>query len=322
MPANGSLERTLSHFMGNETKRHFIRELSKRFGSLRKLDRSQSLFEIGDGLARVLIRYSRVHERNQTFYGLRKEDLAKLEGHPSLICFLWNGQAEPLLVPFLEYEEVFESTSPAQDGQYKVQVYFQEGVTELYIAQAGRFNVEAHFGWSVLDALIDSANLVNIPEFSHSGVQTIIGAIGVAKNYDVWIPPADRAKLEWSIADPFEFRDVLPYAFEPVKTILQEVDVIWAKKGSSDVKALFEIEHTTPIYTGLLRFNDIYLVAPSDLRPRFTVVASEARRALFIRQLNRPTFQTSGLSKLCTFLDYSNVFTWFNRVKRFSDYNQ
>ena len=44
--------------------------------------------------------------------------------------------------------------------------------------------------------------------------------------------------------------------------------------------------------------------------------ANETRRSLFVRQINRPTFQTSGLSDLCTFLEYSNVFTWYRRLAR------
>lgn len=300
--------------MANEIKSAFLQELIKRYGSVRKLDRTRSLYEIGDGAARIYIRYSKVHGRNQAFYGLREEDLRKLEGHPSLVCFLWDGQKEPLLVPFSEYEQVFQSTTPAGDGQYKAQVYLQDDGTELYIAKAGRFNVEGHFGWTELEALIDSAKLRAVPEFSHSQVQTLLGAIGAVKGYDVWIPPTDRVKLDWSITNRYDCRDLLPYGFELVNSILQEVDVVWIQRGSTEMRALFEVEHSTPIYSGLLRFNDIHLTAPG-LRPRFSIVANDVRRDLFVRQLNRPTFRTSGLSDLCTFLEYVNVFGWYDRIR-------
>lgn len=300
--------------MPNETKTDFLKELARRYGSLRKLDRSQSLYDIGDNTARIYIRYSKVHSRNQTFYGLRAEDLQKLEGHHSFICFLWDDQAEPLLVPFSEYEYVFQSMSPAGDGQYKAQVYLQDDGTELYIAKVGRFNVEGNFGWDKLESLIDSAGFGTVPEFSHSQIQTILGAIGAVKGYDIWVPLSNRMSLDWSLADHFECRNELPYRFEQVKSILQEVDVVWIQRGSSDLRALFEVEHSTPIYSGLLRFNDIHLVS-SNLNPRYSIVAKDARRDLFARQLNRPTFQTSGLNKLCNFLEYINVYGWYNRIK-------
>ncbi len=300
--------------MSNETRTAFLEQLKDRYGPVRKLGRSQSLYEIANGAARVYIRYSKVHNRNSTFYGLREEDLHKLEGCPSVICLLWDKQKEPLLVPFSEYEDVFQSVSPAGDGQYKARVYLQNDATEIYIARAGRFNVEAHFGWDELDALIHSASLGPVPEFSHSQIQTLLGAIGATKSYDIWIPSGDRIRLDWSIANRFECREVLPYGYEPIREILQEVDVVWIQKGSSQMRSLFEVEHSTPIYSGLLRFNDIHLTAPT-LRPSFSIVANDARRSVFVRQLSRPTFQTSGLSRLCTFLEYVNVFGWYNRIQ-------
>jgi hypothetical protein len=300
--------------MANETKADFLEKLSQRYGSIRKLENSLSLYEVGDGAARIYIRYSRVHRRNQTFYGLREEDLKKLEGYPAVVCFLWDNQMEPLFVPFSEYEDVFHSISPAGDGQYKAQVYLKEDGTELYLAGAGRFNVDAYFGWDELETLIDSAKLRDVSDLSHSQIQTLLGAIGAVKNYDVWVPPSDRPKLEWSLTNRFECRETLPYGFESVVDILREIDVIWLERGSSRLRALFEVEHSTPIYSGLLRFNDIHLVAP-DLRPRFSIVANDARRVLFVRQINRPTFQMSGLGELCTFFEYANVIGWHSRLK-------
>ena len=33
-----------------------------------------------------------------------------------------------------------------------------------------------------------------------------------------------------------------------------EIDVVWVNSGSSAVDSLFEVEHSTPVYSGLLRF--------------------------------------------------------------------
>src|SRR5258706_549396 len=132
--------------MVNDVKTSFLAALTERYGTPRKLNKSQSLYDTLQGTLRLYIRYSKVHVDGRTFYGLRQDDLRELEGHASLICFLWEGQTEPLFIRFADYEDVFRSTLPARDGQYKCQIVLQEGATELYIAQAGRFGVEGRFG--------------------------------------------------------------------------------------------------------------------------------------------------------------------------------
>ena len=160
--------------MANALKAAFLQEVTTRYGLLKKIVGSQSLFQIGDNKARLYIRYSAVHPPgNKTFYGLREHDLRQLEGYPSLICFLWSGQSEPLLVPYSAFEEVFQSATPASDGQYKVQIYVQDDGSELYIAKQGRFNVEAYFGWTGVEAVLSLSGIEKVPEFSHSQIQTL-----------------------------------------------------------------------------------------------------------------------------------------------------
>jgi len=300
--------------MANATKAAFLSGLKQRFGELERFGDSLSLFRIKGSDVRVYIRYSKTHEGYLAWYGLRKSDLELLQGHPSLICFLWEGQKEPLLIPYADYEDVFDSLTPADDGQYKAQVLLREDATELYIARGGRFNVEGYIGWLQVEKSLESFDR-KVPELSHSQVQTLLGAIGAKKEFDIWIPLVDCSKLDWRSTTPFGMRDVLPYGFESIIDILCEIDVIWMRRGSNEIKALFEIEHSTPIYSGLLRFNDVHLAVPT-LHSRYSIVANSERRSLFMKQLNRPTFRTSGLGELCNFLEYADVYNWHERVAR------
>jgi hypothetical protein len=117
--------------MANPFKKAFLDELSRRFDRPKQLPGSLSLFEIGDGLIRIYIRYSKVHSGKRSFYGLRREDLKQLEGFNSVICFLWDGQAEPVFVPFSDFEDIFSSLTPASDGQFKCQIYGSSGSNVL-----------------------------------------------------------------------------------------------------------------------------------------------------------------------------------------------
>jgi len=300
--------------MPNVFKYNFLKETERRFGNLKKLPQSLSLFDLPNEIARIYIRYSKVHGGNKSFYGLRDEDLKQLEGFNSFICFIWDIQKEPLFIPFSEFEDIFQELTPASDGQYKLQIYHQPDQNELYIAKAGRFNVESFFGWEYFEEKIDTSQIEKIPNFSHSQIQTLIGTIGINKGFDIWIPQIDRNKLDWNISKRFDCVNDLPTRYEKIRGIIKEIDVIWIKRGSSDLQAMFEVEHSTPIYSGLLRFNDLHLLEP-NLKPRFSITSNYLRKALFLRQINRPTFKSSGLADLCNFLEYKDVFRWFNRTR-------
>jgi hypothetical protein len=297
--------------MLRDVKERLLQTLRQRCPPIKRLPNSQSLYDLG-GQGRIYIRYSKLHPGKRTFYGLRKTDLQQLEGHPALICFLWDTQAEPLLVPYRDFEEVFAALKPADDGQFKVQVYPDPTGTDLYIAKAGRFNVESYFGWNETNSIVPSSNDSWNEELTHSQIQTLLGSIGSKKGHNVWLPRNDRRRIDWALVAPFEVSDRSSGTAD-FQEIASQIDVIWIRRGSNEITALFEVEHSTPIYSGLLRFNDVRLVIPT-LRPRFTIVANDSRRSRFAAQINRPTFKASGLHELCTFLDYANVFEWHKRL--------
>ena len=299
--------------MAAPIKESFLAELKQRFPSLKRSPSSQSLFEISDPAVRLYLRYSKLHPGGRTFFGLRSVDLRSLEGHRSILCFLWDDQSAPLLIPFSAFEDVFSALIPAADGQFKVQVYPGNDSTDLYIAGAGRFNVDGYFGWNELNTPASGETKHLARNLTHSQVQTLLGAIGFAKGNDVWYPRVDRANLDWNMTPRFPLNASLPPHLKQIDPILSEVDVVWMKRGANKLVALFEVEHTTSIYSGLLRFNDVFLTEP-ELHTRFTIVADDARRSTYIRQVRRPTFERSGLADICTFMEYENVLDWYNRI--------
>ena len=255
-----------------------------------------------------------MHDGNKFFFGLRDVDLRKLEGHNSFICLISDTETPPVFVPFADFEEVFRNSQAALDGQHKVQLQRRRQDLELYIARQGRFNIEAYLGLRVLEKSIEGLRLPLPPVLGHSDVQTLLAGIGKLKGYDVWIPASDCGRLVWSLTPRFSPLAFAPSGYETVSHILSEVDVVWVKPGGSAIEGLFEVEHSTSIYSGLLRFNDLLLTNPK--LSHFSIVSDDSRRSLFARQLNRPTFQKSGLSELTSFLDYRNVFEWHTRLSK------
>jgi hypothetical protein len=88
---------------------------------------------------------------------------------------------------------------------------------------------------------------------------------------------------------------------------IENIDVVW-KFGPYSIKSAFEIEHSTSIYSGILRLSDLRAEAPNSNYPLF-IVASEDRRRRVFEELRRPTF--SGpclrLNEVIRFLGYEKV---------------
>lgn len=300
--------------MPESLKSGLLDTIRARFGEVRKIGGSQSLFSIGKDAARIYVRYSKVHPGGRTFFGLRDVDLRQLEGHNAFICFLRDDAPEPLFVPYADFEEVFRSAQPAKDGQYKVQLVADRGALEMYIARQGRFNVEGYVGLATFAHSLDAGRLRGALDLSHSQVQTLLAAIGHIKGFEVFVPENDVGKLDWSLTGQFALHGKIFPRYSDVEGVLSEIDVVWLRTGRDAIEGLFEVEHSTPVYSGLLRFNDILLADPSV--SRFSIVSNDTRRASFSRQLFRPTFKKGGLAELVTFLEYANVLEWHRRLAK------
>jgi type II restriction enzyme len=68
------------------------------------------------------------------------------------------------------------------------------------------------------------------------------------------------------------------------------IDVIWIERGLGRVAAAFEVEHTTSIYSGIMRMLDLANEAAQAI-PGLYVVAPDGREEDVRRQLARPGFR-------------------------------
>ena len=63
----------------------------------------------------------------------------------------------------------------------------------------------------------------------------------------------------------------------PAKYV-ENIDAVWKEEFRID--AAFEIEHSTAIYSGLLRFSDLKIIAPNSNYPLFIVAPTEKRNRI------------------------------------------
>lgn len=172
---------------------------------------------------------------------------------------------------------------------------------------------------SSLDATLDDDSIDEVnSDISHTQVQYILAKIGKNLGCNVWIARNDRNRM-WNdkrLGD-FSLETLPPYivADPEAQKIIELIDVLWLK-GSRGVAAAFEVEHTTAIYSGLLRMSDLLTLQPNISFPLY-IVTSENRLDKVRKQLSRPTFQTLQLHENCGFFAYEvllseakNIIKW------------
>lgn len=140
-------------------------------------------------------------------------------------------------------------------------------------------------------------------------VQALLATIGARMQFRIWLPPADRAAvLKEAPAVESSLLSTLPLNYDTttLRTI-ENIDVLWLK-GRSMARA-FEVEHTTAIYSGILRMADLLALQP-NMDIRLHIVAPEARRQKVFDVIRRPVFsllEGKPLAQRCTFLSYDSV---------------
>jgi type II restriction enzyme len=93
------------------------------------------------------------------------------------------------------------------------------------------------------------------------------------------------------------------------------IDVLWIDRHDRHVAAAFEVEHTTSIYSGIVRLLDLAMGAPGPTRGLF-LVAPDQREADVRAQLQRPAFRHVADLQI-RFLPYRELETHREAMARF-----
>lgn len=165
----------------------------------------------------------------------------------------------------------------------------------------------------------------------HTKMQGILAEIGQKLGHRVWIARNDHSK-DYTFGDYRCGDDIFgDYRFGKLKELTMKgfpigglekkvekisklIDVIWLDKNDQfKIVALFEIEGTTAIHSGLLRMAD--LVANIKLNPLtfidpsfpIYVVIPQQRKRQLQSQLSRPIFQYLELHKSCKGINIEDI---------------
>lgn len=140
-------------------------------------------------------------------------------------------------------------------------------------------------------------------------IQALLAEIGAQMGMTIWIPRGDRERVLRecnTAADRIVARLPLNYDETTLRTI-EQIDVLWLRRRS--IIRAFEVEHTTLVYSGILRMADLLALQP-NMDIRLHIVAPSAKREKVFQEIQRPVFsllEKGPLAKSCTYLSYESV---------------
>ena len=154
---------------------------------------------------------------------------------------------------------------------------------------------------------------------SHAEIQSWLRDLGHAVGFSVWIAANDRGRVFDGQPLGHGCLDHLPPGLANARGAdsIRLIDVLWIDSATGRVAAAFEVEHSTSIYSGIVRMLDLALSAGElNAQTGLFLVAPDVRQGEVQTQLQRPAF--SHISELnVRFLSYGDLEAHRSAIGRF-----
>ena len=153
---------------------------------------------------------------------------------------------------------------------------------------------------------------------AHTHIQWELARMGRRLGCRTWVAANDHSKTwEGRPLSELSIRRLPSLGLSAAsQSVVSLIDVVWLR-GANEVAAAFEIEHTTSVYSGLLRLADLAALSP-NLRFPMYVVAPRARLDKVRRELSRPSFRALGLHTRCALISAESLLDASDSIARWA----
>lgn len=151
-----------------------------------------------------------------------------------------------------------------------------------------------------------AANEVRESDRTHSDIQGWLRDLGRGLGYKVWIAANDKSRpyADGKLADGCLSQ--LPPSVAGGGDAVALIDVVWFSEEGFPTAA-FEVEHTTSIYSGIVRLLDLAQGSDVNHNVPLFLVAPDSRENEVRDQLQRPAFRTSLSNLYLRYLPYGGL---------------
>lgn len=154
-------------------------------------------------------------------------------------------------------------------------------------------------------------------DVTHTEVQGWLRDLGLGLGFGVWVASNDRNRpySGGRLADGCLASLPQGLASSPAADAIRLIDVLWLT-SAGEVSAAFEVEHSTSIYSGIVRMLDLALSGEAGALHSLYLVAPDSREEEVRAQVRRPAF--SSISELqVRYLPYGELARHREQAARF-----
>lgn len=151
---------------------------------------------------------------------------------------------------------------------------------------------------------------------THTSIQAQLRDLGSSLGFDVWVAANDRGRRHGNGWLGDGCLTELPWTACAGLESVRLIDVLWLERGSGNVVGAFEVEHSTSIYSGIVRMLDLALGSDVAAASRLFLVAPDDRQEQVSQQLRRPAFSRVRQVGI-RYLPYSELTRHAEAIRRF-----
>ena len=245
----------------------------------------------------VPIHDDRLWERLSFTRGLAKNSTAWTGKVRSSLADLQEEDARLIIDLIRQQDETGESHFPLSDDDRK-----KLKIPTVRTATAAVVPVSIPSG--------DPPEEVHRPSRESTRFQALLADIGERMGFQIWLPRNDRSRVcdVWKPRADSVLVDQLPLNYEETTLgTIEQIDVLWLRRRT--IVRAFEVEHTTAVYSGILRMADLLALQP-NLEIKSHIVAPDDRREKVFQEITRPVFallEGGPLADVCTYIAYGSL---------------
>lgn len=165
---------------------------------------------------------------------------------------------------------------------------------------------------TTLEPIMQASKLSPTPlDINHDNVILMLARLGEYAGCSIHIGKTEQRKnLELARLGAYDLH-TLPLE-DGTMRVIEQIDIIWLKENM--VVMAFEVEETTPVYSGLARFSDLAKSMP-NMRIKAYIVIPDSKINKVVNEFNRATFKEMARKEKWGYISYPALIHAYESIR-------